>query len=251
MSAKEQRTTEGLLHPYQRLQGLLANLIASTPPGERLPAEPDLAKQLGVSRATLREAMRAFEGQGIIRRRQGVGTFVVGQPPVFESGLEVLESIESLAHRIGLDVSMGDVHIERVCASAELAGILGQPEGIELVQVRRVILTGSRPVAYLVDTLPEDMLPSEDLKQGFTGSVLDLVLQRGSPKLIRSVAEIRAVAASAEIARSLGIQRGDVLLEFIARLYAEEERVVDYSLSYFLPGYFRFQVVRRVGEVRF
>jgi GntR family transcriptional regulator len=250
MTVKEDRVQSSVPHPYQRLQGLLANLIASTPPGERLPAEPDLAKQLGVSRATLREAMRAFEGQGIIRRRQGVGTFVVGQPPVFESGLEVLESIESLAHRIGLAVSMGDVHIETICATAELATALGVEAEVELIQIRRVILTDARPVAYLIDTVPEDVLTSEDLKQGFTGSVLDLLLRRGVPKLVRSVAEIRAVAASAEIARSLEIQRGDVLLEFIARLYSVEERVVDYSMSCFLPGYFRFELVRRVGEVK-
>ena len=64
----------------------LAELIAATPAGERLPSEPELARQLGVSRATLREAMRTFEAQGLIRRRQGVGTFVVGQSPVIESG---------------------------------------------------------------------------------------------------------------------------------------------------------------------
>lgn len=250
MSIKEKRAGQNQLHPYQRLQGLLAELIASTPPGEKLPAEPDLAKQLGVSRATLREAMRAFEGQGMIRRRQGVGTFVVGQPQVFESGLEVLESIESLAHRIGLDVSMGDVHIDSISASAEQAEVLGTSEGNPLVQVRRVILTGSRPVAYLVDTLPEDVLDPEELKLGFTGSVLDMLLRRGDPKLTRSVAEIRASAATADIARSLEIQRGDVLLEFIARLYSIEERVVDYSLSYFLPGYFHFQIVRKVGEIK-
>jgi GntR family transcriptional regulator len=58
------------------------------------------------------------------------------------------------------------------------------------------------------------------------------------------------VAAAPEIARSLEIQRGDVLLEFVARLYTFEERVIDYSLSYFLPGHFRFHVVRRVGEIR-
>ncbi len=251
MSTKEQHGEGGPLHPYQRLQVLLAKMIASTPPGAKLPAEPDLAKQLGVSRATLREAMRSFEGQGIIRRRQGVGTFVIGQPPVFESGLEVLESIESLARRIGLDVSMGDVHIETVCANPEQAEALGLPEGAQLVQVRRVILTDNRPVAYLVDLLPEDLMAQEDLQQGFTGSVLDLLLHKGDPKLVRSVAEVRAAAASAEIARSLEIQRGDVLLEFVAKLYALEERVVDYSLSYFLPGYFRFQIVRRVGEIKY
>src|SRR5512133_969862 len=247
MTVKEQRDETTVAHPYQRLQGDLAKLIASTAPGERLPAEPELAKQLGVSRATLREAMRAFEGQGIIRRRQGVGTFVVGQPPVFETGLEVLESIESQAHRLGLDVTMGDVSIGTVTAHVEQAAALDIAEGTPLVQVSRVIMTGSRPVAYLVDTLPEDVLTPDDLKQGCTGSALGLLQRRGEPKLIRSVAEVRAVAVSGEIARSLEIQRGDVLLEFLARLYTIDERVIDYSLSYFLPGYFHFQIVRRVG----
>jgi GntR family transcriptional regulator len=248
MSTREQRRATATIPPYQRLQGELADLIASLPAGGRLPSEPGLAKQLGVSRATLREAMRSFEGQGVIRRRQGVGTFVVVQPPVIETGLEVLESIESLAHRSGLDVSMGDLHINKVQAGIEEAEALGVPLGTALIQVLRVIQTESRPVAYLVDTLPEDILTTEDLSQGFTGSVLDLLLQRGSPKLHRSVAEIRAAAATPEIARLLEIQRGDVLLMFSARLLSMDDQVVDYSLSYFLPGYFRFEVVRRVGE---
>ena len=46
--------------PFQRLQNDLAALIAKTSAGEQLPSEPYLAKQLGVSRATLREAMRMF-----------------------------------------------------------------------------------------------------------------------------------------------------------------------------------------------
>ena len=234
-------------HPFQRLQGELAGLIASTTPGQKLPAEPELAKQLGVSRATLREAMRAFEGQGLIRRRQGVGTFVVSQSPVIESGLEVLESIEHLAARIGLDVSMGVSRITEVHPGGDAVSILNVPPEALLVQVSRVILAGNRPVAYLVDLLPEDVLTPQDLKQGFTGSVLDLLLSRGTPSLHHSVAEIRAVAATGEIAKALEIQRGDVLLMFSAHLVTVDERVIDYSLSYFLPGYFRFQVVRRVG----
>jgi len=251
MSSERQKPEKNASHPFQRLQGELSALIAATPPGERLLAEPELAKQLGVSRATLREAMRSFEGQGIIRRRQGVGIFVVGQTPVFEAGLEVLESLESQARRIGLDVAMGDLHINPAYAGADEAAALGLAEGADLVRVGRVITTSGRPIAYLVDILPQDVLTTEDLNQGFTGSVLDLLLRRGNPKLVRSVAEVRAVAATSDIARSLEIQRGDVLLEFVARLYTMEDRVVDYSLSYFLPGYFRFQVVRRVGEIHF
>ena len=250
MSEKKPAQSGAAAHPYQRLQGELASLIASTPPNGKLLAEPELARQLGVSRATLREAMRSFEGQGLIRRRQGVGTFVVRPASVIDSGLEVLESIETLAEKIGLDVSMGELQVTETQADETQALALGVAVGERLFQVARVIQAENRPVAYLVDTLAEDVFSPSDIEAGFTGSVLDLILQRGSPELIRSVAEIRSVAASAEVARSLQIQRGDVLLMFVAQLYSVDERVIDYSLSYFLPGYFRFKIVRRVGEVR-
>ncbi|NMB90655.1 MAG: GntR family transcriptional regulator, partial [Chloroflexi bacterium] len=216
---RETQNQNGETHPFQRLQLELASLISETQPGDRLPAEPELARQLGVSRATLREAMRTFEGQGVIRRRQGVGTFVVSHSHVIESGLEVLQSIETLAHKIHLDVSMGDLDVAQVVANQEQATALLVEKGTSLVQVSRAILAESRPVAYLVDTLPDDVLSAEDLEQGFTGSVLDLLLRRGSPSLVHSMTEIRAVAAPAEIARRLEIQRGDVLLMFVACLF--------------------------------
>ena len=95
--------------PFQRLQADLARLIAATPAGQRLLSEPDLAKKMGVSRATLREAMRMFETQGRIRRRQGAGTFVVGQVPVIDSGLEVLESLDTMARRMNLQTTVSDL----------------------------------------------------------------------------------------------------------------------------------------------
>jgi len=45
--------------------------------------EPKLARDMGVSRATLREAMRSFEAQGLIMRKQGAGTFVIEKNGVF------------------------------------------------------------------------------------------------------------------------------------------------------------------------
>lgn len=233
---------------FQRLQSDLMQLISSTLPGERLPTEPDLAKQLGVSRATLREAMRSFEGQGLIRRRQGLGTFVISHPQVIDSGLEVLESIERLAKRINLDVSLGEYVVQQIRASEDQAAMLGVKPGDTLVKVVRVIIAENRPVAYLEDVLPEDVLSPAELNERFSGSVLDLLISRGQPELVSSFTEIRAVPATPELARALEIQRGDTLLLFVARLYDASNRVVDYSHSYFLPGYFRFHVVRKVAK---
>jgi GntR family transcriptional regulator len=74
------------------------------------------------------------------------------------------------------------------------------------------------------------------------------LLQLGNPWLTTSRTEIKAIGATPEVARALQVQRDDVLLHFEAQLYNDEGRVVDYSSSYFLPGYFRFHVVRRVGK---
>ncbi len=113
--------TDSDLSIYQRLQCDLSLLIQSAPKGTKLPSEPELAEKFGVSRATLREAMRTFESQGLLRRRQGLGTFVVGPTQVIDSGLEVLESIETQAEKIGLKVKMGAFEISEDKADSEVS----------------------------------------------------------------------------------------------------------------------------------
>ncbi len=240
---KKKRT----LKPYQRLHLDLEKLLAAKHPEEKLPSEPTLAKRLGVSRATLREAMRSFEGRGMIRRRQGIGTFVVGSTPVIEAGLEVLESIETLAKRINLKVTMGALEIFRCIADKDKARILEASVGDPLVQIERVIFTDSRPVAFLHDTLTENILTPDELQEGFTGSLLDFIIQRGKPELFQGKTSISAVGATHEIARALQIQRGDVLLLLTSQLFAVDGKVVDYSEAYFIPGYFRFHVLRKLN----
>lgn len=231
----------------QRLHESLGAIIAATSPGDRLPSEPELARQLSVSRATLREAMRTFETQGLIRRRQGSGTFVIHPSKVIESGLEILESIETMAERIGLSVAMGELKIDHYPASSEEARALVIPLDSKVIRLARVMLAEDRPVAYLIDIIPDDVFSPHNLKDGFTGSVLDIFIRRTDMPLLTSRCEINAVTATTEVARKLGIQRGAVLLRFVSYLYTTADRVVDYSFSYFLPGYFRFHVVRRIG----
>ncbi|HUH96468.1 MAG TPA: GntR family transcriptional regulator [Anaerolineales bacterium] len=232
--------------PFQRLQADLAALISRTRAGDRLPSEPDLAKQLGVSRATLREAMRTFETQGLIHRRQGAGTFVVGKVPVMDAGLEMLESLDTMADRLGLEVSVSDLHVESVSADREHAAAFNVSPAAKLTRVRRVMRADGRPVAYLVDTLPEEILKPAQLPVSFKGSVLDFLIDRGE-HLTVSRAAISAIDATAEVAKPLEIQRGDVLLQFVSQLYNVSGKVIDYSASYFIPGYFRFHVNRRVS----
>ncbi len=231
---------------YQQTSDALEKIIAGTIPGDFLPSEPKMAKMLGISRATLREAMRTFEERGLIVRRQGVGTIVTSPPPILEAGLEILESIETIADRIGLDVTMGELSIQERLPEPEESTMLEVARDETILEVSRVILADKRPVAYLVDVLPQSVFPEDALEKGFTGSVLDFLLKESPVHLNLSRTEITAVSASTKVARQFKVQRGDVLLRFEAYLYTDDGRAVDHSKSYFLPGIFRFHVVRRV-----
>jgi len=68
---------------YIKVAQQLSKLIrdGKIKPGERFPAERDLASQLGVSRPTIREAMIALEISGIIEIRTGSGIYVTGKKP--------------------------------------------------------------------------------------------------------------------------------------------------------------------------
>jgi len=195
----------------------------------------------------LREARGTYETQGLIRRRQGVGTFVLRPAHVLESGLEILESLETIAQRMGLHAVPGEIVINHRPAYQDESLVLGLAVAAQVVSVSRVILADDRPAAYLIDVLPSEFITLDELGDGFNGSVLDLLMRRGDPLLANSHCDIAAVAASPDVARALNIQRGDALLRFQSRLFTIDGKVIDYSIGYFLPGYFRFHEIRELS----
>jgi GntR family transcriptional regulator len=231
----------------QYLRDLINN--GTFQPGQKLPSEREFAEQLGISRPTLRDALQNLEMDDVVLRKHGMGTFV--SPDYnqrIESGLEVLESIEHKASRTGLETEMGAVEIqERPPQPRELAG-LGD-EALEVVlSVTRIILIDAQPVAYLQDCVPLDVLSKDELGSEFHGSVLDVFLERGHPALSCSFTNLAAVAATNKLASQLNIPTKSPLMQMEARLYTLENQVVDYSVSHFVPDYFNFHIIRRIGK---
>ena len=144
---------------------------------------------------------------------------------------------------------MGSPMIEERAATPAEVECLQAPPGTQVLSIARVIMTGKRPIAYLVDVVPTAVLQRQDLNRTFRGSVLDMFARRDDLSLSHSRTDIMIESANKTIARELNLQPGEPLHKLQAQLYTRDGRVIDYSQSYFVPGYFHFHVIRRVGKL--
>lgn len=233
--------------PFHRLLRELGDRIASAEAGEKLPPEPKLAREMRVSRSTLREAMRSFEARGLITRRQGAGTFVVDKNEVIRTGLEELESLETIAGRSGLNLSMQGLCIESFPAEPEYARIFNQRVGSRLISISRILSVDDKRAAYLQDIVPDGLFQESELTNDFKGSVLDLLIKRGDTQLDYSSTEIKVLPAPQNITRALATRREISLLMFEANLITKDGMVIDHSTSWFLPQFFHFHINRKIS----
>jgi DNA-binding FadR family transcriptional regulator len=124
-------------------------------PGERFPAERELAVQLGISRLTLREAIGELQQAGYVESRRGRfgGTFIIYRPPVPGKG-----ELRRLAREDGeklADALMFRLAVETGAAEA-LARLLSQAEADqrEVLLSRLADVNGASPQDYRrLDTL--------------------------------------------------------------------------------------------------
>ena len=80
---------------------LRERVAGSCAPGDRMPSEAELAREYGVSRLTLREAVRGLVEEGYLTRRQGDGTFVT-QRPRLRNNLDVNFGVTQLVESMGM-----------------------------------------------------------------------------------------------------------------------------------------------------
>ncbi len=234
-------------------QQVLNDITAGIESGEllrsngQLPSEDELGKRFEVSRATVREALSRLEQQGSVTRQHGVGTFASSKALILDSGLEQLESIDTLAHRIGLDTQAGATEIIERPATVSEAERLQVTPGSQVLAVSRQILAADKPVAYLVDVVPTTFLRASDLEPIFKGSVLDVFLQRANPVLSHALTDMLIEPVESNIANRLNLSSKDIIFKLESLLFSRDGHKIDTSLSYFVPGYFRFHVVRRIN----
>ena len=180
----------------------------------RFPTDTELVEHYGVSRQTVREAVRRLSGEGLLDRERGRGTFVrtgvllhpVGTlPEIFDSIREHLGPVVSTVRRV-----------ERT-ADPDVADRLGLDPAEELIVVERVRHVADCPIAHDTAWLPA-AIGEPLLDVDFTTAVLaDVVRDRCGHTADEVDEQISAAIASRELRALLGMPTKVALLTVATR----------------------------------
>lgn len=209
---------------------------------EKLPSEFELAKQLGVSRATLREALRVLEEENVIIRRHGVGTFVSARP-MFTSGIEQLSSVTEMIRQAG-----------RKPGTIFLSSFIQKPteddikrfqckKEEDLLIVERVRTANNEPVVYCIDKVPCKYLP-----KGITyenESLLEILHNEANRYIAYAVTHIEPLGYHEKVSPILECEPETALLVLKQMHFDENDEPVLYSINYFKSDKFSFHVLRK------
>ncbi len=227
---------------YHQLSQLLRAAIeqGTYHPGDRLPSEPELIREYGVSRITVRQALDELEAEGLVMRRHGKGTYVA-EPRIEQELLRLTDFVEDM-ERAGQHPSSRVLAFVHEPVPPMVARALQLPAGTEVVRVDRVRLADDRPIAYDMTWLPlrfGELLVGVDLTKETIYQVLE---RRYAISILTGTFTITAAVATAQQAALLETERGAPLLVMQRLSCAARNESVYFQERYYRPDRVQYRV---------
>ncbi|MFC4349437.1 GntR family transcriptional regulator [Kordiimonas lipolytica] len=220
--------TKATAPKYQLLSNAIRQAVerGALKSGQPLPAERDIAEDMGVSRVTVRKALDSLAQDGFLERRRGAGTFVSG--PVSLPTARLASFSETMAGRGRKVRSEWIDRAEGVATPEECMG-LGLAPGARVYRLTRIRYADDSPMALETATVPAFALAGA----GPVAGSLYQALEETGHRPVRALERLRAVNLNAEQAARLGVPVGDAGLLAERRGFLANGKTVEMTRSYY------------------
>jgi GntR family transcriptional regulator len=210
---------------------------------DQLPSENQLGKQFDVSRITIRRALQTLESEGLIYRRQGLGSFVADNR--LHQGLEHLSDFVEDMEAAGLEPESIVLEEGTEAAGSRVAVALGIEEGTTVYRIDRLRKGNGETLAYDRTWMPmfyAHLLQQKDLESTTIYQVLE---DEHGICVCKGAFRIEAINAPNDVAQHLDVPWGRALLLMERTTYSDADQQV-----YFQQRFYRSDKVAYELELR-
>jgi GntR family transcriptional regulator len=225
---------------HAQVEELLRKLIDSDEcrNGKFLPNEVSLAKQLGISRNTVRQATNKLVIEGLLVRKKGVGTKAADRSvdTRINNWLSFTQEMKSK----GIEIRNFDISTEWIEATEEIAGFFRIPVGKKILKLTRVRGRQEYPFVYFISYFHPmvGLTGNED----FSKPLYEILEKEFSVVAKLSKEEISAKAADKFLARTLNIHTGDPILKRKRFVFDPGSRPIEYNIGYYRADSFIYTI---------
>lgn len=212
---------------------------------DQLPAEASIAKTLGVSRNTLREAYISLESEGIIIRRHGIGTFIA-QPPLIRDSLNSFAPFAQIIQDVGFTPNFETISASFKKVTEDVCSTLAISPEQKIQCVMRTVLADEDPVIYIEDYISPLVNTSDVVWNDFGGNMVQLLSATLDTRLHQIQSNIRAAALPPEISQYLNLATGTPVLSVRSTIYTIDNQVVNFSKIFFNSDIVELNTVRMI-----
>ncbi len=206
--------------------------------GSHLDNEIEIARQLRVSRPTVRRAIAVLANKGLVIRRHGIGTLVV---PVPVQRPTRLNSLYDEIKESGQTPSTRLLAYETVPAPVEVASSLQLPRGTRVLHFERLRLASGRPLALMRSFMPL-VLADVVTEEGLTSTGLYQLLRQNGIYLRLGTQSIGARGAERREAGLLKVPAGAPLLTMWRITYDDAGQPVEYGSHVYRADRYSFEM---------
>jgi GntR family transcriptional regulator len=212
------------------------DLIESIKVGDPIPAERQLAVELGVSRLTLRAAIDELVRDGYLDRRHGSGTYVT-EPKIAQP--LTLTSFSDDMRRRGMTPGSRTLELTTTVAGARLAHRLEVSPEAKLVRVKRLRLADGKPMAMEVLHVPEALVPGLTRADFEDHSFYELLGERYGITIASGTQSIEPTVTSEEESEVLGVPLHTPAFLFERTTVSVSGRIVEFVRSIYRGDRYR------------
>jgi GntR family transcriptional regulator len=234
-------------HRYQQVARALRKEIVDGvyPVGSQLPTEHELCERFGVSRYTVREALRRLRDDNLVASRPRTGTTVVPRPAASSYAQDNMSINELLAFASGAELDIES--IQMVTIDAELAARTGLAQGEEWLAVRshRQAVAGEYTLCWTEYYINRTFAAVGRLLQRHTGPIFPLIEDLFGVSIVEVHQEISAVLVTPELAARLEVDAGTPALEVYRTYKTTDGEVAQVTINTHPASRFRHSMTLR------